>query len=97
MEMTGLTYPLMCFLYFVCVGLDIAMFFLQIRLVVLWRNVNWLVPFDNAGKTLVNAVTTKVSQFLKTQNPLSERGKLIVALAACAIARFVLGTILRAA
>ena len=95
--MTGLTYPLMCFLYFVCVGLDIAMFFLQIRLVVLWRNVNWLVPFDNAGKTLVNAVTTKVSQFLKTQNPLSERGKLIVALVAFAIARVILGTILRAA
>ncbi len=94
--MTGLTYPLMCFLYFVCVGLDIAMFFLQLRLVVLWRNVSWLVPFDNAGKTLVNAITTKVSQFLKTQNPLSERGKLIVALIVFAIARVILGTILKA-
>ncbi len=73
------------------------MFFLQIRLVVLWRNVNWLVPFDNAGKTLVNAVTAKVSRFVKTQNPLSERGKLIVALVVFAIARVVLGTILRAA
>ncbi len=97
MEMTGLTYPLMCFLNFICLGLDIAMFFLQIRLVVLWKNVNWLVPFDNAGKTLVNAVIAKVPQFLKTQNPLSERGKLIVALVAFAIARVVLGTILRAA
>jgi len=87
----------MCFLCFVCVGLDIAMFFLQIRLVVLWRNVNWLVPFDNAGKTLVNAVTAIVSQFFKTQNPLSERGKLIVALVVFAIARVILGTILRAA
>jgi len=93
--MTALTYLLMCFLYFVCVGLDIAMFFLQIRLLVLWRNVNWLVPFDNAGETLVNVVTTKVSQFLKTQNPLSERGKLIVALVAFAIARVILGTILK--
>jgi len=97
MEMEGLNYLLMFFLYFICVGLDIAMFFLQIRLVVLWRNVNWLVPFDNAGKTLVNAVTTKVSQFLKTRNPLSEKGKLIVALVAFAIARVILGTILRAA
>jgi len=86
----------MCFLYFVCVGLDIAMFFLQIRLVVLWRNVNWLIPFDNAGKTLVNAVTTKVSQFLKIPRPLSERGKLIVALIVFAIARVILGTILKA-
>ena len=95
--MTGLTYSLLCFLHFVCVGLDIAMFFLQIRLVVLWRNVSWLVPFDDAGKRLVNAVTAKVSQFVKTQSPLSERGKLIVALVAFAIARVILGTILRAA
>jgi hypothetical protein len=72
------------------------MFFLQIRLIVLWRNVNWFIPFDNAGKSLVNAVTAKVSQFLKTQNPLSERGKLIVALVVFAIARVILGTILKA-
>lgn len=93
--MTGLTYLLMCFLYFVCVGLDVAMFFLQIRLVLLWRVVNWLIPFDNAGKSLVTAVTAKVPQFLKTQNPLSEKGKLIAALVAFAIARIILGTILR--
>lgn len=85
----------MCFLYFVCVGLDIAMFFLQIRLVLLWRAVNWLIPFDNAGKSLVTAVTAKVPQFLKTQNQLSERGKLIIALVVFAIARIILGTILR--
>lgn len=91
----GLTYLLMCFLYFVCVGLDIAMFFLQIRLVLLWRNINWLVPFDNAGKSLVNSVTAKVPQFLKTQNPLSERGKLIVGLIVFAMARIILGTFLR--
>ncbi len=93
--MTGLTYLLMCFLYFVCVGLDVAMFFLQIRLILLWRTVNWLVPFDNAGEPLVTAVTAKVPRFLKTQNPLSERGKLIVVLAVFALARIILGTILR--
>ncbi len=93
--MTAIIYLLMCLLYFVCVGLDIAMFFLQIGLVMLWRNINWLIPFDNAGKSLVNAVTAKVSQFLKTKNPLSQRGKLITALAAFAIARIILGSILR--
>ena len=93
--MTAIIYLLMCLLYFICVGLDIAMFFLQIRLVMLWRNVNWLVPFDDAGKLLVNAVTAKVPQLLKTQNPLSERGKLIVALVVFAIARVIVGTILR--
>ena len=85
----------MCFLYFVCIGLDVAMFFLQIRLILLWRTVNWLIPFDNAGKAIVNAVTAKVSQFSKTQTPLSEKGKLIIALAVFAIARIILGTILR--
>ena len=93
--MTGLTYLLMCFLYFVCVGLDVAMFFLQIRLVLMWRTVNWLVPFDNAGRILVNAITAKVPLFLKTQKPLSERGKLIIALVVFALARIILGTILR--
>ena len=93
--MAGLTYLLMCFLYFVCVGLDVAMFFLQIRLILLWRVVNWLIPFDDAGKLLVNAVTAKVPQFLKTQNQLSERGKLIIALVVFAIARIILATILR--
>ena len=93
--MTGLTYLLMCFLYFVCVGLDVAMFFLQIRLILLWRTVNWLVPFDNAGEPLVTAITAKVPRFLKTKNPLSQRGKLIAALVAFAIARIILGTILR--
>ena len=93
--MTGLTYLLMCFLYFVCVGLDVAMSFLQIRLILLWRTVNWLVPFDNAGNSLVNAVIAKVPQFLKTQNPLSERGKLIVGLIVFAVARIILGTFIR--
>jgi hypothetical protein len=94
--MTAIIYLLMCLLYFICVGLDITIFFLQIRLVVLWRNINWLIPFDNAGRSLVNTVTAKVSQLLKTQNPLSERGKLIVALVVFAIARVILGTIIKA-
>lgn len=93
--MTAIIYLLMCLLYFVCVGLDVAMFFLQIRLILLWRNINWLLPFDNAGKTLVNAVTIKVPQFLKTRKQLSEKGKLIAALLIFAITRIILGAILR--
>ena len=95
LKMTGLIYLLMCFVYFFCVGLDVAMFFLQIRLVLLWRNVGWLVPFDNAGKTIVSAVTRQTSKFVKTKRPLSDRGKLIVALLVFAIIRLILGTILR--
>lgn len=93
--MTVLIYLLICFLYFVCVGLDIAMFFIQIRLILLWTNINWLVPFDNVGKPIVNAVISKVPGFLKTQRPLSEKGKLIIALLAIAIVRILLGAISR--
>lgn len=93
--MTAIIYLLMCLLYFICVGIDIVMFFLQIRLVLLWRNIDWLVPFDNAGKSLVSTVTLKIPQFIKTQNRLSEKGKLIIALVAFAIARIILGSILR--
>ena len=93
--MTALIYLMMCSLYFVCVGLDVVMFFLQVRLVLLWKNISWLTPFDNAGKTLVTAITSKVSQLLKTQNPLSEKGRLVAALVVFAIARIILGTILR--
>ena len=93
--MTATMYLLMCLLYFVCVGLDVAIFFLEIRLILLWRNINWLIPFDNAGQSLVTSVILKVPQFLKTQNQLSKKGKLIIALVAFVIARLILGTILR--
>ena len=94
--MSGLNYLLMCFMYFICIGLDIAMFFLQIRLILLWKNIVWLVPFDNAGKSLVDFITNKSTIFLKTQRLLSEKGKLIIALIAFAIVRIILGTILKA-
>jgi hypothetical protein len=94
--MTGLTLILMCFIYFICIGLDIAMFFLQIRLILIWRNIAWLVPFDNTGKSLVDAVSNKISVYFKTQKQLTEKGKLIIALIAFAIIRVILGTILKA-
>jgi hypothetical protein len=93
--MAGLIYLLMCSLYFVCVGLDIAMFFLQVRLVLLWKNINWLIPFDNAGKSLVIAITFKIPQCVRTQNQLSEKGQLVAALVVFAIARIILGMALR--
>ena len=95
--MSGLTFLLMCFIYFICIGIDVVMFFLQIRLILLWKNIGWLVPFDNTGKPLVDSVTGKISIYLKTQKPLSEKGKLIIALIAFAIVRIILGTILKAA
>lgn len=93
--MTALTYLLMCFLYFICISLDVAMFFLQIRLILMWKNIHWLAPFDNAGKSLVDIIATKVPQLLMTRNPLSQRGRLIAALVVLALVRIVLGAVLR--
>jgi len=92
--MTGLNYLLLCLLYFICLGLDIAMFFLQVRLVLTWRTINWLIPFDNAGKSLVGAISEKVPRVLGTQKPLSEKQKLIIALIAFALTRIILGSII---
>ena len=93
--MVGVAYLLMCVLHFVCIGLDVTIFFLQIRLVLLWKNVKWLVPFDNAGSSIVNAVTWRVPKILKTKRSLSEKGKLIVALVALVLLRIILGMVLR--
>ncbi len=92
--MTALSYLLMCLLYFICVGLDVAMFFIQIRLILQWRNTSWLVPFDNAGKSLVDNITKKVPQILRIQKPLSKKGKLLITLIVLAISRVILGSIL---
>lgn len=93
--MAALTYLLMCFLYFICISLDITMFFLQIRLVLMWKNINWLTPFDNAGKSLVDTIAAKVPQILRLQKPLSKRGRLIAALVVLALVRIILGAVLR--
>lgn len=91
--MAALIYLLKCMVYFVCVGLDVAMFFLQIRLILRWKKIAFLVPFDKTGQPLVAAVTKKVSMLFQTRPPLSEKGKLIVALVIAALARIILGTL----
>ena len=93
--MIGVAYLLMCVFHFVCIGLDVTIFFLQIRLVLLWKDISWLVPFDNAGRSIVNAVTLRVPAILKPKRPLSESGKIIVSLVALVILRIILGMVLR--
>ncbi len=93
--MTAIVYLLMCLLYFICIGLDVVMFFLQIRLILTWRNINWLIPFDNTGKSLVDNVSEKFPQILRLRKPLSKRGKLITTLIIFAVLRMSLGLLLR--
>ena len=93
--MAALIYLMLSLLYFVCLGLDITIFFLQIRLILLWKNISWLIPFDETGKPLVNAIAGQASGLLKTKRPLSEKGKLILILLVFVIARILLALILR--
>ena len=93
--MSPLIYLVLGFLYFVCIGLDVAIFFIQIRLILLWKNVGWLVPLDNIGTTLVNSLIGAASDVLKTKRPLSQKGTLILVLLALVITRIVLAAVLR--
>jgi hypothetical protein len=93
--MTGLIYLMLGCLYFICIGIDIAIFFVEIRLILLWKNISCLVPFDQAGKPLIEALTRQASRLLKTKRSLSQRGKLIIILLAFALIRIVLVAIYR--
>ncbi len=92
--MIALMYLLMCMLYFVCVGLDVTMFFLQVRLVLTWRSIEWLIPFEATGRPVTDMVAAQLSKILQTNRPLSERGTLIVALIITALIRVILGLLI---
>jgi hypothetical protein len=69
-------------LNFVCVGINVTAFFLVVRAVLLWKEVSWLKPFDDAGKTLVNTYTKMIdrSWSLIAQRHLALKGKLLIGL-----------------
>ena len=93
--MTPLIHLVLGLLYFVCIGLDVAIFFVQIRLILLWKNVSWLVPFDNVGRPLVNSLIRAASDLFRTKRPLSQKGMLILVLLALIITRIILIAVLR--
>jgi len=79
-------------LWLVRVGLDVCLFFMLVRLVLMWRSFNWLERFNRSGKELVDALAGTVGWIWQraTQKQLSERGKLLVSLAALALVRLVI-------
>ena len=92
--MIAIMYLLMCMLYFVCIGLDVTMFFLQVRLLLTWRSIEWLIPFEVTGRPVTDMVAAQLSKILQTNRPLSERGTLIVALIITALIRVILGLLI---
>ena len=43
-------------LSFICNGIEIVMFFLLVRIILLFKSIQWLQTFDDAGRTLVDGV-----------------------------------------
>ncbi|MFC1780791.1 hypothetical protein ACFLZ8_00825 [Planctomycetota bacterium] len=76
-------------LNFVCIGINVTAFFLVIRAVMLWKEVSWLKPFDDAGKNLVNSYTKMIERLWSrmTLRRLATKGKLLIGMVLLELAR----------
>jgi len=88
---------LLVILNLICIGIDIAIFFLLCRFVLMWRTRGWLERLNDVGKSLVDAVTGHVGQLWhrKTQKLLSDKGELAVSIVALSLVRLVISEVER--
>lgn len=79
------------------VAVDVCVFFLLVRLALLWREAGWLKRFDSAGTQLVDGITSCAGLLWHrvTPKPLSEQGKLLVSLLPLSLVRLVLSEFAR--
>lgn len=85
-----LQYLLLSLANFFVMAIDIVMFFLIVRLVLLSKPVNWLIPFDHAGHSLVEYTTGIVHRYWmpRSRKPLNERKLLIISFVVFVFIRF---------
>ena len=78
-------------LHLACIGMDIVIFFLLIRFVLMWRSDSWLEPLNDVGRQLVDALATKVGRLWSraVRKQLSCKGELLVGLTVLLFARLV--------
>jgi len=83
---------LLVVLHLVCVGIDIAIFFVLCRLFLIWRGISWLERLNDVGRELVDAFVSNISRlwYRIAQKQLSTKGELLVSLIALSFARLVL-------
>jgi hypothetical protein len=69
---------------FIGTGIGILEFFIIVRLLLMWWQIKWLVPFDTAGKDLVNSFADVINKYWRRwrNSELSIRGRLIVGMIA---------------
>jgi hypothetical protein len=90
-------WPLLGVMYLFCIGIDIAIFFLVVRLLATRWHVGWLEGFNDVGRGLVDATTAKVGLLWQrmTQRRLSKKGELMVSILALFIAQFIVWAAVR--
>ena len=88
--------PISSLFYFVCVGIDIAMFFLLVHLIMSWRHVPWLASFERIGRPLVEKIVAATGTLLPNRlgNRLSDIGRSAVGLMMLSVCKYGLGALL---
>lgn len=84
--MTAMTIlnPIAAIIYLIHLGINIAVLFTVIRLILTWKHFAWLAHLDSVGKPLVNGMTNAIGKFVETRwrKHLSEKGLLVISLVA---------------
>ena len=80
------------FLNLICIGIDITVFCVIVKMILNRWTVNWLIPFDVAGKRLVDSYTDLVEKRWRKVSPtvLTPQGRLAMGLVILIISRFLI-------
>lgn len=80
---------LLAILALLAMAIDITAFFMLVRVIMLWKEIAWLKPFDDAGKNLVYRYSEMIdrSWYRAMKRHLATKGKLLVGLVALELAR----------
>ena len=80
---------LLAILALLAMAIDITAFFMLVRVIMLWKEIAWLKPFDDAGKNLVYRYSEMIdrSWYRVMKRHLATKGKLLVGLVALELAR----------
>lgn len=80
---------LLAVLHLLCVGINITVFFMVVRVVMLWKEIACLKPFNDAGRNLVDRYSEMVASLWDriTKKQLAPKGKILIGLIALELVR----------
>ena len=73
---------LLAILALLAMAIDITAFFMLVRVIMLWKEIAWLKPFDDAGKNLVYRYSEMIdcSWYRAMKRHLPTKGQLLIGL-----------------